>query len=33
MNVYKVLLDYEEFAKMCKELNKHERLHSEGVLL
>ena len=29
MNVYKVLLDYEEFAKMCKELNKHERLHSE----
>ena len=29
MNVYKVLLDYEEFAKMCKELNKHERSHSE----
>ena len=29
MNVYKVLLDYEEFALMCKELNKHERSHSE----
>ena len=29
MNVYKVLSDYELFIKLCKELNIHERRHSE----
>lgn len=29
MNVYEVLSDYELFIKMCKELNTHERRHSE----
>lgn len=29
MNVYEVLSDYELFIKLCKELNIHERRHSE----
>lgn len=29
MNVYKVLLDYDKYTKMCKILNKYEANHSE----
>ena len=29
MNVYKVLSNYEDFTKMCIELNVHERKHNE----